>query len=89
VTRVRAVQAAEAATRRLAETPTRLGKLAEADQEKLINWGYAICDTAMRKHVIPGTSPPARFPIPAPASERSDLPCFQRPTGLAISECLR
>ena len=62
---MRAVQAAEAATRRLAETPTRLGKLAEADQEKLINWGYAVCDAAMRAHVDRSLPAPSGFPYPA------------------------
>ncbi len=60
-----ALPAPEAAARRLAEIPTRLGKLDEADQEKLINWGYAIGDTAMRKHVVPGTPPPGSLPYPA------------------------
>jgi NTE family protein len=57
-----ALTVADAAARRLAETPTRLGKLDAAHQERLINWGYAICDTAMRKHVIPGTPPPGSLP---------------------------
>ena len=60
-----ALQADETATKRLAEISTRLGKLDEAQQEKLINWGYAICDTAMRRHVVPGTPPPPSLPYPA------------------------
>jgi NTE family protein len=59
-----ALPAPEDATRRLAEIPTRLGKLEGVDHEKLINWGYAICDTAMRKHVVPGTPPPGSLPYP-------------------------
>ncbi|HST70276.1 MAG TPA: patatin-like phospholipase family protein [Solirubrobacterales bacterium] len=39
-------------TRKLAEVPTRLAKLDDATQERLINWGYAICDTAMRRWVV-------------------------------------
>lgn len=35
----------------LAQTPTRLAALAPRYQERLINWGYAICDTAIRAHV--------------------------------------
>src|SRR5689334_1866866 len=35
----------------LAETPTRLKALDAATQQRLINWGYAVCDVAMRKHV--------------------------------------
>jgi NTE family protein len=60
-----ALPAPETAARRLAEIPTRLGKLDDGDQERLINWGYAICDTAMRKHVIRGTPPPGSLPYPA------------------------
>ncbi len=53
----------EAATQ-LARVPTRLGKTDTVTQRRLVNWGYAICDTAMRKHVVPGTPPPAGFPYP-------------------------
>jgi NTE family protein len=34
----------------LADIPTRLAALDSATQERLINWGYAICDAALRKH---------------------------------------
>jgi NTE family protein len=47
----------------LAATPTRLKRLDDALQEKLINWGYAVCDTALRKHVDPGIAK-GRFPYP-------------------------
>jgi NTE family protein len=33
-------------------------------QEHLINWGYAICDAAMRKWVDPALRAPAGFPYP-------------------------
>jgi NTE family protein len=33
-------------------------------QERLINWGYAICDAAMRKHVEPTAAAPVEFPYP-------------------------
>ena len=39
-------------TTALANTPTRLKRLDDVLQERLINWGYAVCDAAMRKHVI-------------------------------------
>jgi NTE family protein len=48
----------------LAETPTRLRRLDGASQERLINWGYAVCDAAMRKHVDPALPRPAAFPYP-------------------------
>ncbi len=50
-------------TRELAETPTRLKRLEPAYQERLINWGYAICDTALRSHVDPGI-PKGTLPYP-------------------------
>jgi NTE family protein len=56
----------------LAETPTRLQAMPDVLQEKLINWGYAIADVALRVHfgqdlrmkygvTIPD---PIRFPYP-------------------------
>jgi NTE family protein len=48
----------------LAETPTRLKRLDDTRQERLINWGYAVCDAALRKHVKPGLARPADFPYP-------------------------
>jgi len=35
----------------LAEIPTRLEKLQRDVQDRLMNWGYAICDAALRAHV--------------------------------------
>ncbi|WP_410601611.1 patatin-like phospholipase family protein [Amycolatopsis sp. lyj-90] len=52
-------------THKLAETPTRLTKLPEVLQERLINWGYAACDAGMRKWVEPEAAAPAGFPFPA------------------------
>src|SRR6185312_10476985 len=42
----------------LAATPTRLKRLAPTDQERLINWGYAVCDVALRAHVDPAIPHP-------------------------------
>jgi NTE family protein len=55
------------ATQHLASVPTRLAKLDAAVQEQLINWGYAICDAAMRLHMVPEAAPPAAFPYPQSA----------------------
>jgi NTE family protein len=44
---------------------TRLKKLGAADQERLINWGYVICDTALRRWVDPELVPPAGTPYPS------------------------
>jgi NTE family protein len=46
----------------LANTKTRLKRLEPVVQERLINWGYAICDTAMRKWVDAGLARPRGFP---------------------------
>ena len=54
-----------AATLRLAATPTRLARMEPALQERLINWGYAVCDAALRSHVDPQLPPPGGFPYPA------------------------
>ncbi|MEX2115637.1 MAG: patatin-like phospholipase family protein, partial [Bacteroidota bacterium] len=48
----------------LAGVSTRLAKIDETTQERLINWGYAVCDAAMRRHVEPGLSGPKEFPYP-------------------------
>jgi NTE family protein len=49
----------------LAETKTRLARMPNELQERLINWGYAVCDAAMRAHVVPnGSAPPPEFPYP-------------------------
>lgn len=49
----------------LAELPTRLKRMDNALQERLINWGYAVCDAALRKHVDPQLKKPGGFPYPA------------------------
>ena len=51
----------------LAETPTRLKRMDDNLQERLINWGYAVCDAALRKHVDPTLKPATVFPYPVAA----------------------
>jgi NTE family protein len=51
-------------TTALAETPTRLKELPAVTQERLINWGYAVCDAAMRRHVATTSTVPSNFPYP-------------------------
>jgi len=51
-------------TMALAETPTRLKRMDERLQEQLINWGYAVCDAALRKHVDGTVANPQGFPYP-------------------------
>jgi NTE family protein len=48
----------------LAEVPTRLKALDARTQEQLIDWGYAICDTAMRRWVETSLPAPTRLPYP-------------------------
>jgi NTE family protein len=46
----------------LAAVPTRLKRLEGHLQERLINWGYAVCDAALRRHVDGSLPPPPGFP---------------------------
>ena len=52
-------------TTRLADTPTRLAKMPPELQERLINWGYAVTDAALRAHVDTSLPKPGGFPYPA------------------------
>ena len=47
----------------IATTSTRLWPLPEQRRKQLINWGYAICDTALRSHVNDTIDPPV-LPYP-------------------------
>jgi len=51
-------------TMQLAAIPTRLKRLDDETQERLINWGYAVCDAALRAHVDPALQPMPAFPYP-------------------------
>jgi NTE family protein len=51
-------------TLQLAEVPTRLERMPPRLQEQLINWGYAVCDAALRRRVD-STIQPGAFPYPA------------------------
>lgn len=46
----------------LAEEPTRLAKMPDTTQERLISWGYAVCDAALRRHFDSTLPAPAAFP---------------------------
>jgi NTE family protein len=48
----------------LATVPTRLKRMDEDVQERLINWGYAVTDAALRTYLNPKLSKPAAFPYP-------------------------
>jgi len=49
-------------TLKIAGTPTRLAALPPEQQQRIMDWGYAICDAAVRAHVIPSATAPARSP---------------------------
>jgi NTE family protein len=46
----------------LATLSTRLARLDDAVQERLINWGYAVCDAGMRAHVDHALPAPTGYP---------------------------
>lgn len=49
----------------LAEIATRLRRMDAGQQERLINWGYAVCDAALRRHWPGGIAGAPAFPYPA------------------------
>jgi NTE family protein len=51
-------------TEPLARISTRLARMKEKDQEHLINWGYAVCDYAIRSHVDGSIAPATQWPYP-------------------------
>jgi NTE family protein len=54
-----------ARTTELAQTPTRLKRLGDDIQERLINWGYVACDAALRgRWAAAPPGPPASAPYP-------------------------
>jgi NTE family protein len=46
----------------LAATPTRLAAIDGNRQEKIVNWGYAVCDAALRAHVDRSFPRPDKLP---------------------------
>jgi NTE family protein len=57
------LEAAPDVTARLAAIPTRLDRMDEDLQQRLINWGYVICDAGLRAHVDKGL-PRGTLPFP-------------------------
>ena len=58
-----ALQCDWAFTQELAATPTRLSAMDVGLQHQLIDWGYAVCDAAMRTHVVPQAPAPTQSPF--------------------------
>ncbi len=52
-------------TTELANVATRLARLEPDVQERLINWGYAVSDAALRRYVDPQLARPPSLPYPA------------------------
>jgi NTE family protein len=59
-----ALDAPYAKTALIASTPTRLKALDSSSQQRLMNWGYSVCDAAIRKHLDPALPAPVGFPFP-------------------------
>ena len=57
-----ALQCDHTFTLNLAATPTRLTAMPVELQHQLIDWGYAVCDAAMRTHVVPQAPAPTQSP---------------------------
>ncbi|MFE1870281.1 patatin-like phospholipase family protein [Streptomyces sp. NPDC059496] len=55
------------ATMRLAAIRTRLAPIPKSDRLRLVNWGYAVCDAALRRYVDQSLQPPSGFPFPRAA----------------------
>lgn len=53
------------ATAALAAVPTRLKRLEDGLQERLVNWGYAACDASLQSNFAPELPRPSGFPYPA------------------------
>ena len=53
----------EAQRRMAMSLKTRLAALDEATMHALVNWGYAIADSALRTHVYRDADPPAALPF--------------------------
>ena len=63
-----------AQTTALADVATRLAALPASLRDRLINWGYAICDAALRRHVDPTQPLPHGFPYPAARVGQEERP---------------
>jgi len=50
-------------TIQIAEIPTRLKRLEPEQEKDLINWGYAVCDAAMRAHMNLGPGAVPKLPL--------------------------
>lgn len=63
----------------LAATPTRLKAMGNNLKQSLVNWGYAVCDAALRSHFDPKLAKPKGFPYPAAAFQPSKTKAAGKP----------
>ncbi len=61
-------------TEELARIRTRLNPFTQAEQESLINWGYAVCDAAVRTYFNQQAPPPLAWPYPGHALDKPLAP---------------
>jgi NTE family protein len=54
-------------TKKIRGLGTDLGEKDDRTQERLINWGYALCDASVRTWFDTSLPPPRDFPYPASA----------------------
>jgi NTE family protein len=59
-------------TAAIARIDTRLAALSEVDQERLLNWGYAVCDRAVRSYVADFRQAEAAQQFPYPETGLGD-----------------
>jgi len=57
-------------TEELARIRTRLNPFTQSEQESLINWGYAVCDAAVRTYFDQQAPPPSGWPYPTYALDK-------------------
>ena len=50
----------------LADLATRLSAMSREEQERLINWGYVVCDAGLRSHVANEADLDGATPLPYP-----------------------
>jgi NTE family protein len=50
----------------LADLATRLSAMSRGEQERLINWGYIVCDAGLRSHVANVADLDGATPLPYP-----------------------
>jgi NTE family protein len=67
-------------TLKLAATPTRLTAMDVGLQHQLIDWGYAVCDAAMRSYVVPQAPAPTQSPFGTFKTFAAEVPPLQGST---------